>query len=80
MDTSSSNTRSAIYNNLSSDFQYMLTLYSAYQHEVTNAKTSVKKAYYIKKINKIKPKLLQCAEYLQVLEEKHRGTASEVNV
>lgn len=64
--------RSAVYEQLSNEFQRLLTLVAQYRNEMSQAKTSTKIKYYQKKIDKVRPHVLQLAEYINTLDNKNK--------
>lgn len=56
-----------VFDSLQGEFQQMLNIVSNYKKQISEAKTSTKKAYYQKKIEKLRPKILQIADYMQTL-------------
>ena len=69
-----------VYDCLSAEFSQMLHTLSSYKKQVTDAKTGTKRSYYIKKINKIRPRILHVATQMKILEDKNGGTAGGADV
>lgn len=64
--------RSAIYDELTQNFQKLLNLVAQYRSQMSQAKTLTKVKFYQKKIDKVRPQIVQIAEYITILDNKYK--------
>lgn len=56
-----------VYDGLAAEFQDLLNQVAEHKKMIKGAKTAAKKSLYTRKINKLRPRILQLVEYMQVL-------------